>query len=102
MILRGNFSSEVLRMSTNIQFVFPEKEPKRLVFLLHGLHGDQGTCIDRTMLPVFAGEYDAVFVIPEVGRSFYTDQAYGRKYYTYVSEELPNICKKYLKNKKYT
>ena len=95
MILRGNFSSEVLRMSTNIQFVFPEKEPKRLVFLLHGLHGDQGTWIDRTMLPVYAGEYDAVFVIPEVGRSFYADLVYGRKYFTFVSDELPEICKKY-------
>ena len=97
MILRGNFSSKVLRMGTNIQFIFPEQEPRRLIYLLHGLHGDQGTWIDRTMLPVFAGEYDAIFVIPEVGRSFYTDLLYGRKYFTYVSEELPMICRKYLR-----
>ena len=95
MILRGNYSSEVLRTGANISFVFPDKKPQRLVFLLHGLHGDHGTWIDRTMLPVYAGEYDALFVVPEVGRSFYSDLVYGRKYFTYISEELPAICKKY-------
>ena len=94
MILRGYFSSEILRMGTNIQFLFPEQEPRRVVYLLHGLHGDQGTWLDRTMLPVYAAEYDAVFVIPEAGRSFYTDQLYGRKYFSYINEELPQVCKK--------
>ncbi len=35
----------------------------------------------------------AVFVMPEVARSFYADMKYGLKYFTYVTEELPNICK---------
>ena len=95
MILRGNYSSEILRTSPNIQFIFPEKEPRRVVYLLHGLHGDQSTWIDRTMLPVYAAEYDAVFVIPEGGRSFYTNQRFGRRYFDFITEELPLICKKY-------
>jgi S-formylglutathione hydrolase FrmB len=31
--------------------------------------------------------------MPEVVRSFYTDMKYGQKFFTYVSEELPAICR---------
>ena len=96
MILRGNFSSEALHMSTNIQVIIPDKAeaPYRVVYLLHGLHGDQGTWLDWSMLPYYARDYNAVFVMPEAGRSFYFNQKYGRKYYDYISEELPGLCRK--------
>jgi len=96
MILRGYYNSEVLRTTTDIQFIVPDKceGPYKVVYLLHGLHGNQGTWIDYTMLPYFSKEYDAVFVIPDAGRSFYCDLKYGRKYYTFVSEELPKITRK--------
>ncbi|MEG1870246.1 MAG: alpha/beta hydrolase-fold protein, partial [Oscillospiraceae bacterium] len=35
------------------------------------------------------------FVLPEVQRSFYTDMAYGLPYFTYITEELPQICERY-------
>ena len=93
MILRGNFSSNTLHMSTNIQMFVPDNRsgPYRVVYLLHGLHGDQGTWLDNTMLPVYAKEYNAVFVMPEVGRSFYLNLKYGRRYFDYVSNELPAV-----------
>ncbi|MCL2763416.1 MAG: alpha/beta hydrolase-fold protein [Treponema sp.] len=96
MILRGNFSSEVLAMSTNVQVFIPERNsaPYRIIYLLHGLHGDQGTWLDNTMLPVYAKEYNAVFVMPEASRSFYLNLKYGRKYFDYVSDELPRVCRK--------
>jgi S-formylglutathione hydrolase FrmB len=97
MILRGDFLSDTLRMSTNIQVFIPdlvkEHDPYRVVYLLHGLHGNQGTWLDNTMLPVFARNYNAVFVMPEVGRSFYANQEYGYRYFTFVSEEIPSICR---------
>ena len=96
MTLRGDYNSEVLRMSTNIQLLIPENSdaPFRIVYLLHGLHGNQGTWLDNTMLPYYSRKYNAVFVMPEAGRSFYLDHKYGRKYYTFISEELPQICRK--------
>lgn len=117
MILRGDFLSEALHMSTNIQILIPDSaagmsagmsagtrregvsqacdgEPFRVVYLLHGLHGDQGTWLDNTMLPVYAKKYNAVFVMPEAGRSFYLNLKYGRRYYDYVSDELPRVCRK--------
>ena len=98
MILRGDFLSEILGMYTNIQVLIPDQNTGdktcRVVYLLHGLRGNQGTWLDNTMLPVYAKEYNAVFIMPEAGRSFYTNQKYGRDYFTFVSEELPWICKK--------
>jgi S-formylglutathione hydrolase FrmB len=96
MILRGDFNSETLRMSTNIQALIPEaaESPYRIVYLLHGLHGDQGTWLDNTMLPVYARKYNAVFVMPEAGRSFYANQKYGHRYFDFVSDELPEVCRK--------
>jgi S-formylglutathione hydrolase FrmB len=98
MILRGNFSSDILHMHTGLNVLVPDNHrdsnPFRIVYLLHGLHGDQGTWLDNTMLPVIAKNYNAVFVMPEVGRSFYADLKYGQKFFTYVSEELPEITKK--------
>jgi len=95
MILRGYYRSEILRTSENIQFIVPDKGagPYRVVYLLHGLHGNQGTWIDDTMLPYYGKEYNAVFVMPEAGRSFYCDQKYGRKYFAFISEELPRISR---------
>lgn len=98
MILRGDFLSDTLRMTTNIQVLVPDQAagggPYRVVYLLHGLHGDQGTWLDNTMLPVFAKEYNAVFVMPEAGRSFYADQDYGYRYFAFVSEEVPSVCRR--------
>jgi S-formylglutathione hydrolase FrmB len=85
-------------MHTGINILTPdsikESDPYRVVYLLHGLHGDQNSWPDKTMLSVFADDYNAVFVMPAVGRSFYTDMKYGQKFFTYVIEELPEICRK--------
>jgi len=96
MILRGDYSSGVLRTKINIQFMIPENcaGPYKIVYLLHGLHGNQGSWTDNSMLPFFGKKYDAIFVMPEATRSFYFDLKTGRKYNTFISEELPKITGK--------
>lgn len=95
MLLRGDFSSDLLRTKINMQFIVPEHfdAPYRVVYLLHGLHGNQGSWTDNSMLPLYSKKYNAVFVMPEAGRSFYFDLKYGRKYFTFISDELPKIVK---------
>ncbi|MCL2210614.1 MAG: alpha/beta hydrolase-fold protein [Treponema sp.] len=96
MILRGDYSSDILKTKINVQFMIPEncKGPYKIVYLLHGLHGNQGSWTDNSMLPFYGKKYDAIFVMPEASRSFYFDLKIGRKYNTFISEELPNIIKK--------
>jgi S-formylglutathione hydrolase FrmB len=46
------------------------------------------------MVPLIAKHADTVFIMPEVGRSFYADMKFGYRYFTYISQELPEICKR--------
>lgn len=101
MILRGSVFSQTLQMNTGITVVMPQQlKPEggyRVVYLLHGLCGESEDFVNYTMLPAYAWDYDAVFIMPEVQRSFYTDMKYGLKYFTYVIEELPQICQSVFK-----
>lgn len=97
MLLRGFVLSDMLEMETGITILTPSADsahrPHRVVYLLHGLFGRNGDWADYTMLPTFAGDYNAVFVMPEVARSFYSDMVYGQKFFSYITEELPRICR---------
>jgi S-formylglutathione hydrolase FrmB len=63
----------------------------KVAYLLHGLHANQAVWTNNSLLPLYGKKYDCIFVMPDVGRSFYFDQKYGRNYYTFISEELPQI-----------
>ncbi len=94
MILRGVFFSQQLDMETNLSIVAPDKisgQPYKVVYLLHGICGRSGDWIDYSMLPNYAKEYQAIFIMPEVARSFYSDMQYGLNYFSYITEELPLI-----------
>lgn len=98
MILRGCVFSNVLQMETNITIVAPNNfntvQAYKVVYLFHGLCGNSGDWANYTMLPVYANDYQSIFIMPEVARSFYSDMTYGLKYFSYVTEELPTICKR--------
>ena len=96
MVLRGDYKSDTLHTTVNVQFMIPDggEGPYKVVYLLHGLHGNQGTWMDYTMLPYYGKKYDTIFIMPEAGRSFYCNQKYGRNYYSFVGEELPQISRR--------
>lgn len=94
-----------LGMQTNIKVILPQKvtlgeigiktiptnEKMRCLYLLHGLSDDQSIWLRRTSIERYATEYGICVVMPSGGKSFYTDEKYGLKYYTYIAKELPNI-----------
>ena len=97
MLLRGTIFSKTLEMSTGLTIAGPNDftgdAPYRTVYLLHGLCGNSDCWADYTRLRLYAEERRILFIMPEVQRSFYTDMRYGGQFLTYVSEELPDICK---------
>lgn len=97
MIVRGSVFSSMLEMETGITVIIPNKfnmeQNYQVVYLLHGLCGSNGDWANYTMLPVYANDYHAIFVMPEISRSFCSDMKFGFKYFSYISEELPIICK---------
>lgn len=79
-------------METSITIVAPNNfsdQPYKVVYLLHGLCGRSGDWVDYTMLPNYSKDYRAIFIMPEVARSFYSDMKYGLNYFSYITEELP-------------
>jgi len=101
MILKGEYPSEILQTAANVQFFIPEEiehsddlNPHKVVYLLHGLHGNHTSWINHSMLSYYGRKYNAVFVMPDAARSFYCDLKIGRKYASYITKELPAICKK--------
>jgi S-formylglutathione hydrolase FrmB len=95
----GSIYSKVMQMSTSISVSLPNdicERPKGgfpVLYLLHGLFDDHTAWARRTNIDRYAGEHGLAVVMPEVQRSFYTDMEYGFPYFTYISDELPKLCR---------
>ncbi len=100
-----NIFSESLGMQTSVQVVLPQNSTRgeigvqtggdegkpRCLYLLHGLSDDNTIWGRRTSIERYATEYGLCVVMPSAGRSFYSDEKYGGKYYSYIAKELPQI-----------
>lgn len=95
---RGTIRSEALKMKTKLTVIIPDTlqstDRYPVVYLLHGLSGNTDDWSDGSQVWLLAKAYNLIFVIPEVQRSFYTDMEFGPAYFTYISQELPALCKK--------
>ncbi len=97
MILSGTLQSKSLGMETGVTVITPDRFRMgigtKVAYLLHGLYGGNRDLVDFTRLPYYAKDRQVTFIMPEAGRSFYTDMAHGQKFFTYIAEELPRHCR---------
>ena len=90
------FSSEVLKRHCAMNVVVPEKphpDGKRgfpVIYLLHGRSGDENSFLDRGLRPL-AERYGFIVVMPGAARSFYMNMRSGEPYWSFISEELPDL-----------
>lgn len=63
------------------------------LWLLHGLSDDHTIWQRRTSIERYAAEKNLAVVMPAVGRSFYQDMPNGARYWTFLTEELPKLCR---------
>lgn len=63
------------------------------LWLLHGLSDDHTAWCRRTSIERYVSGMNLAVVMPGVGRSYYADMAFGQKYWTLLSEELPRVCR---------
>jgi S-formylglutathione hydrolase FrmB len=102
--LRCDFFSEALSLSTSMTVLLPQRtttqigmegytsdSPPPVLYLLHGLSDDDTIWLRRTSIERYAAPLGLAVVMPQVHRSFYTDQAYGGRYWTFLTEELPEL-----------
>ncbi len=101
--IQCSFYSEVLGLQCSMDVLLPQrprkemrKAPRRLwptLYLLHGLSDDH-TCWQRwTSIERYVQGMDLAVIMPAAGRSFYTDMVNGGRYWTFISEELPDLAR---------
>jgi putative tributyrin esterase len=103
-LLRCDFFSDVLALSTSMTVILPQTTSGQIgmsgsagagappvLYLLHGLSDDDTTWLRRTSIERYVAPLGLAVVMPQVHRSFYTDQAHGGRYWTFLSEELPAV-----------
>lgn len=104
-LIQCNFFSEVLNLSTSMTVILPQettsqigmqnkKEGKKhqTLYLLHGLSDDDTIWTRRTSIERYVAPLGLAVVMPQVHQSFYTDMVYGNRYWTFLTEELPQIA----------
>lgn len=103
-LLRCDVASEVLQMGTQLTVILPQDlatpfspgpvepgPPPPVLYLLHGGGDDASGWVRQTAIERYVAPLGLAVVMPQVGRSYYTDQAYGQRYWTFLSQELPYL-----------
>lgn len=108
-LINLKYFSEALGMQTEALVVIPQREnygeigtesnakagPYKCLYLLHGLSDDHTMWLRRTSIERYASYYGICVVMPNGGKSFYTDMKHGLPYYTHIAKELPKIIREF-------
>ncbi len=102
--LRCDFFSDTLGLDTSMTVLLPQATRTKIglagaaragdppvLYLLHGLSDDDTAWVRQTAIERYVGPLGLAVVMPQVHRSFYTDEARGNRYWTFLSEELPSV-----------
>ncbi len=104
-----NFFSEALKINVSADVIIPQKsnaligmqtkaeESYKTLYLLHGLSDDHTIWQRRTSIERYVADKNMAVVMPSAERSFYTDMKYGGAFMTYITEELPRVCRSFFK-----
>ncbi|OAB32917.1 alpha/beta hydrolase [Paenibacillus glacialis] len=100
-VIQCQFYSEAINLSMGIHVIIPQNAAIQasgsaklpVLYLLHGLSADHTDWIRHSFIERYAENKGIVVVMPSVGRSYYTDMKYGSPYFTFLSEELPEIVR---------
>ncbi len=107
--LEFNYYSKALAKRVTVNVILPEVNKKvegiglgdvaeyKTLYLFHGLSQNHTDWMRKSSIERYAEIYRIAVVMPNVDRSWYTDTAYGANYFTFVSEELPTVCRGYFK-----
>ena len=102
-LFQGYFRSNVLQLDTKINVILPydsydaDGNPNRydkVLYLLHGLKQNADAWTRYSGIERFASAYGYAVVCPEVGRFWYADLPEGTRYFTWITEELPQVMHK--------
>ncbi|HKM03085.1 MAG TPA: alpha/beta hydrolase family protein [Lachnospiraceae bacterium] len=110
-LMQISFFSDELEMMVNMDVIIPQKTKFQVgmkgmspegkyptLYLLHGISDDHTAWLRRTSIERYVSEMGIAVVMPNVHQSFYSNMEHGFKYWNFVSEELPRVCRTFFPN----
>ena len=110
-LLHVDFFSDVLGMCSQMDVILPEKTRGQIgmegqaedtgwktLYLLHGMSDDHTIWQRRTSIERYAADKGIAVVMPTTHLGWYTDMHLGFDYFTFITEELPAICRNFFPN----
>ncbi|MFD0710765.1 alpha/beta hydrolase [Paenibacillus sp. GCM10027626] len=107
-LINCDFYSDTLGMSTSMTVILPQQARSQIgmesradqhehpvLYLLHGLSDDHTIWLRRTSIERYVSALGLAVIMPNVHRSFYTDMKSGYPYWTFITEELPEIARSF-------
>ncbi len=109
-LIQCSFFSEALELGTHLTVLLPQSDTAQVgiggasaraeppvLYLLHGLTDDDTAWTRYTSIERYAEARGLAVVMPQVHRSFYADETYGLKFWTFLSDELPRVVKTFFR-----
>lgn len=108
-LMHVDFFSNVLGMCVQADVIIPQKTSGQIgmegkasetyptLYLLHGMSDDHTIWQRRTSIERYVSDMGLAVVMPTTHLAWYTDTQYGLRYFTYISKELPEICRSFFK-----
>lgn len=90
-ILRMNYFSHVLELTTTCSIILPQKlnaEPVPVLYLLHGYSDNDEAWLLNSRIAKLVEELNLPVVMPHGYNGYYTDSVSGFKIYSYLTKEL--------------
>ena len=111
-VIDCNFYSKTLDTSTSMKVILPQcpeggdipceikkrfNEEPNVLYLLHGYSGDHNSWLNLTSILRYTRDMNIIVVMPSGGNSYYTNMMNNFNYWTFLSEELPDLTHKFFK-----
>lgn len=97
------YGSETMNKYMGLKVILPAEDLGMMadgkfpvLYLLHGYTADYTKWLRMTSVERYANETGIAVVMPDAGKSFYTDMVHGDPYFTYLTEEVPAYVQKWL------
>lgn len=106
--IQCDFFSEVLGFSTSVNVILPQQTTTQIgmkgrsggglhptLWLLHGRSDDHTIWMRRTSIERYVANLGLAVVMPNANLSWYADMVSGPRYFTFIAEELPQLCRNF-------
>ena len=107
-LMHVNFFSDTLGMAVEMDAIIPQAAgeqsglkiaadggPYKTLYLLHGMSDNHTIWQRRTSIERYVADLGFAVIMPSTQLGWYTDMHHGLNWWTYISDELPKICRKF-------